>query len=37
MVPAALPASDYTLKVRATIHGSEDVRTGALKATLTVA
>ena len=28
MVPA-LPAADYTLEVRATVHGSEDVRTGA--------
>jgi len=36
MVPA-LPAADYTLEVRATVHGSEDVRTGALEATLTVA
>ena len=31
------PAADYTLEVRATVHGSEDVRTGALEATLTVA
>ena len=36
MVPA-LPAADYTLEVRATVHSSEDVRTGALEATLTVA
>jgi len=35
MVPALL-AADYTLEVRATVHGSEDVRTGALEATLTV-
>jgi len=27
MVPA-LPSADYTLEVRATVHGSEDVRTG---------
>ena len=27
-VLAGLPAGDYTLEVRATIHGSEDVRTG---------
>jgi hypothetical protein len=33
----ALPAADYTLEVRATVHGSEDARTGALEATLTVA
>jgi hypothetical protein len=36
MVPAGLASGDYTLEVRATIHGSEDVRTGALDATLTV-
>jgi hypothetical protein len=35
-VPAGLAAGDYTLEVRATIRGSEDVRTGALGATLTV-
>ncbi len=33
----ALPAADYTLEVRAIIRGGEDVRTGALEATLTVA
>ena len=36
IVPAGLASGDYTLEVRATIHGSEDVRTGALGATLTV-
>jgi hypothetical protein len=36
IVPNLL-AGDYTLEVRATIHGSQDVRTGALDAMLTVA
>ena len=36
MVPA-LAAGDYTLEVRTVMRGSEDVRTGALEATLTVA
>ena len=36
IVPAGLASGDYTLEVRATIHGGEDVRTGALGATLTV-
>jgi hypothetical protein len=31
------PTADYTLEVRAIIRGGEDVRTGALEATLTVA
>jgi hypothetical protein len=36
MVPDTLTAGEYTLEVRATIHGSTDVRTGALEAPLTV-
>jgi len=33
----ALAAGDYTLEVRAKVYGGEDVRAGALEATLTVA
>jgi hypothetical protein len=37
MVPGDLDAGEYTLEVRATLHGSNDVRVGALEAPLTVA
>ncbi len=36
LAPAVMASGDYTLEVRATIRGSEDVRTGTLDATLTV-
>jgi hypothetical protein len=36
LVPPMLPVGDYTLQVRATIYGSQDVRSGTLNDTLTV-
>jgi len=36
LIPSDLTAGDYTLQVRATIYGSQDVRSGTLNATLTV-
>jgi hypothetical protein len=37
IVPQGLAPGDYTLEVRAVAHGSDEVRSGALDAVLTVA
>ena len=37
IVPQSLAPGDYTLEVRAVTHGSDEVRSGALDAVLTVA